>query len=162
MNRIVITSAAAAALAAAAIGLPSATARPAAPKSFTLVEHAGGLSFVDLPPVAASQTAPPSRGDLVAFTKRLTTPGGRKAGTLHAVCTVTKPGRSIEISVFQCDGTYALRRGGLTIATAGPIARGGRIALAVTGGTGAYAGAHGEVVSSESGETATDVFRLAR
>ena len=89
-------------------------------------------------------------------------PEATKAGTLHAVCTVTKPGRSIETSVFQCDSAYVLRAGRVTIAAAGPIARGGRIALAVTGGTGAYAGAHGEVVSSESGETATDVFRLAR
>jgi hypothetical protein len=38
----------------------------------------------------------------------------------------------------------------------------GKIALAVTGGTGAYAGARGEVIAREGSGTATDVFRLTR
>jgi REP element-mobilizing transposase RayT len=37
-----------------------------------------------------------------------------------------------------------------------------KIALAVTGGTGAYAGARGEVIAREGAGTATDVFRLMR
>ena len=38
----------------------------------------------------------------------------------------------------------------------------GKIALAVTGGTGAYAGARGEVIAREGSGTATDVFRLTQ
>jgi hypothetical protein len=152
MKRIAITSAVAAALAAAAIGLPSATA--AKPHAFTLVEHDGGLSAVDLPPVAASETAPPSRGDLVVFTKRLT---GHRKGTLHAVCTVTRPRGSIETSVFQCEATYALSDGQITAATTGALSA-AKLTLAITGGTGAYDGASGEIVSSET----KDIVRLIR
>jgi allene oxide cyclase-like protein len=160
MKRIALASAAA--VAAAAIGLPSATARTAGPRTFTLVEHAGGLSAVDLPPIAASATAPPSRGDMVVFNKPLTTPGGRRAGTLHAVCTVTQPHRSIETAMFQCDGTYVLSRGQLTFSTAARIGSAPKLTVAVTGGTGAYADARGVIVSTEEGDTATDTFRLTQ
>jgi hypothetical protein len=159
MKRIVI--AAAAAVAAAAIGLPAATAHPAKPRTFTLVAHTAGLSAIDLPPVAGSADAPPSPGDLVVFTKRLTTPAGRKAGTLHAVCTVTRPRASIESSLFQCEATYVLRDGRLTAATAGAISA-PKITLAVTGGTGANSAARGEIVSHENGDSARDTVRLAR
>jgi hypothetical protein len=147
MKRITIP--AAALLAAAAISLPSATAHSAKPRAFTLVEHGGGLSAVDLPPVAASEDAPPSRGDLVVFTKRLT---GYSSGTLHAVCTVTRPRRSIETAVFQCDATYALGNGRITAATVGSLSS-GKLTLAITGGTGAYAGASGQIVSANGKDT---------
>jgi len=147
MKRIAITTAAAAALAAAAISLPTATARPAKPHTFVLVEHDGGLSAVDHPPGAASDSAPPSRGDLVIFTKRLTA-AGKPAGALHAVCTVTRPRRSIETAMFQCDATYVLRQGRITAATVGSLSS-GKLTLAITGGTGAYDGARGEIVSAD-------------
>ena len=159
MRRILIAFAAVAA--AAAIGLPAATAQPPHARTFTLVEHAGGLSTVDLPPIADSAAAPPSRGDLVVFAKRLTTPAGKRAGTLRAVCTVTAPRASLESSLFQCDATYVLRDGRLTVATAGAISA-PKLTLAVTGGTGAYAGARGEIVSRANGDIARDTVRLAR
>jgi hypothetical protein len=99
---------------------------------------------------------------MVVFSKRLTTAGGRRAGSLHAVCTVTQPHRSIETATFQCDGTYVLRGGQLAIAAAARIGSARTLTLAVTGGTGVYSGARGVVVSRESGETATDTFRLTR
>jgi hypothetical protein len=155
MKRIVLASTAA--VAAAAIGLPSATAHPAAARTIKLVEHDAGLSAVDLPPVAASENAPPSRGDLVIFTKRLTTSGGHKAGTMHAVCTVTRPRQSIETAGFQCDATYALRDGRITAATVGSLSA-GKLTLAITGGTGAYERAQGEIVSADG----KDAVRLAQ
>jgi hypothetical protein len=146
MKRIVLV--AGTALAAAAIGLPTATAHNAAPRSFKLVEHAGSLSAVDLPPVSASHDAPPSAGDMVVLTKRLTTPGGARAGALHAVCTVTRPGAAIETSLFQCDASYVLRHGQLTASMTGKLDR--KVTLAITRGTGAYKGARGQVVSNGS------------
>jgi hypothetical protein len=160
MKRLALTATATAAL-AAAIGLPAATARPAGPRTIELVEHAAALSAVDLPPVASSATSPPSRGDEIVFTKPLTTPNGHKAGTLHAVCTVTRPRRSIETAVYQCEATYVLRKGRITAQTVAPVGTASRLVLAVTGGTGAYAGARGEVVSKQ-GETATDTIHLVR
>jgi hypothetical protein len=153
--------AATAAVAAAAIGLPQATARPAKPHTIKLVEHQGALSTVDLPPAATSDTSPPSRGDELVFTKRLTQ-GGRNAGTLHAVCTVTQPRASIETAVYQCQATYVLRTGQITAQTVAPVGTASRLVLAVTGGTGAYAGARGEVVSRQGGATASDAIHLIR
>jgi hypothetical protein len=95
------------------------------------------------------------------FTKRLTTPAGSQVGTLHAVCTVTRPRGSIETSLFQCDATYVLGTGRLTAATAGAISA-PKITLAITGGTGAFAGADGEIVSRQNGGPARDTVRLVR
>jgi hypothetical protein len=154
MKRIAIV--AGAALAATAIGLPSATAHNAGPRVFKLIEHDRSLSAVDLPPVAASHDAPPSAGDMVVFTKRLTTPSGARAGTLHAVCTVTDPGAAIETSVFACDGRYLLRHGQITASMTGRLDR--KVTLAITGGTGVYKRARGEIVNDEG----TDTVHLVR
>ena len=149
---------------AAAGGLASANARPAAihHRTFKLTEHDGPFHFVDLPP----QNGPGrtvSAGDLVILTNPLTGRDGARAGTLHAVCTVTDPRSSVETAIFQCNGSYVLRRGTLAVSAIGPVAGASTLRIAVTGGTGAYAGARGTVVShrGRSGSR-TDTVRLAR
>jgi hypothetical protein len=54
-----------------------------------------------------------------------------------------------------------LRTGRLTAATAGAISA-SKLTLAITGGTGAFAGAGGEIVSRQNGGTACDTVRLVR
>ena len=128
---------------AAGVGMSSATAKP---KPFKLVESDLKLTAVDLPPTADSADAPPSRGDMVVFTKKLSTPAGKAAGKLHARCVVTEPRASLETSVFECTGAYVLHGGQLTIALTAPLAS-DDLRVAVTGGTGDYAGARGEIVA---------------
>jgi len=50
--------------------------------------------------------------------------------------------------MFRCDATYVLRQGRITAATVGSLSS-GKLTLAITGGTGAYDGARGEIVSAD-------------
>jgi hypothetical protein len=138
------------AVVAAGVGLSSASA---APKPFKLVESDLQLSVVDLPPASDSENAPPSRGDMVVFTKKLSIPGGKPAGRLHVRCAVTEPRSSIETAIFECTGAYVLRDGQLSIALTAPIGGSENHRIAVTGGTGAYAGARGEIVTRGADDT---------
>jgi len=155
MKRIALAGTAA--VAAAAIGLPAATAHNAPSRTLKLVEDAGIISVVDTTPDGSTAAGRPTPGDLVVITHKLTTPGGRKAGSLHVVCTVTSPRRTLETSVFQCDATYVLRNGRITASTASLLGR--KVTLAITGGTGAYDGARGEIVSRD-GQPTVDTIRL--
>ena len=149
-----------AAAALAVAGLSTAAAAPSKARTFSVLESNLQLSAIDLPPTQGTESDPPSRGDMVVFTKRLSTPSGKRAGLMHVVCTVTVPRPSLETSLFQCDGTYALRGGTLAISHGGPISA-RTLRLAVTGGTGAYAGARGTIVSQAgSGDEARDTVRL--
>ena len=59
----------------------------------------------------------------------------------------------------MCDADFELRRG--TVIAMGPAKLDGRqIVLAVTGGTGRYVGAHGQVTSSPSGAKNTQIIRF--
>jgi hypothetical protein len=135
--------------AVAALGLSSASA---APKPFKLLESDLKVTAVDLPPASASRNAPPSVGDLVVFTKALSAPGGKRMGKLHVRCAVTVPRASIEVSLFECTGAFVLRGGELSMAYTGSLAA-ERLRIAVTGGTGRYAGARGEIVSRDDTDT---------
>jgi Dirigent-like protein len=151
--------------AVAAAGVATADARPAAvhARTFKLTEHAGPFSFVDLPPEnGPGRTV--SRGDLLILTNPLTARDGSKAGTLHAVCTVTDPRSSLDTAIFHCNGSYLLRRGTLALSATAPIAVAKTFRIAVTGGTGAYAGARGTVISrrGHDPDTRQDTVRLAR
>jgi hypothetical protein len=169
-HRKIVAATTVAAVAAAGAGIASGSAEPRAGaaqagggQTFELLERSGGLSAVDLPPRARSRRAAPSRGDMVVFTKRVfASSSGGRLGTLHAHCTVTVPGRSIETAVFDCEGTLALRDGKLTFGTSARIGSQRTVTLAVTGGTGAYEGARGSIVSREQGkgDTTTDTVHL--
>jgi hypothetical protein len=163
MKRLTLSLAVVCAVAAA--GIASADGRPAAanPQNFTLVEHEGPFSFVDLPPVNGPGTSV-TPGDLLVLTNPLTHPDGSKAGTLYAACTVIDARTSVDTAIFHCNASYVLRHGTLALSTTGPVASAPTLRLAVTGGTGAYAGARGTVVSRVGQEAGTraDAVRLLR
>lgn len=155
MKRLALLTIVAATLATVAVATAgSASGQAQGGRTIQLRESGGGLSAVDLPPRARSRKSPPSRGDMVVFTKRLVTPDAKAAGTLHSVCVVTVPRRSIETATMQCNGTIVLRDGTLAVETALAIGSANVATLAVTGGTGAYEGARGSMVSRESGDGA--------
>lgn len=86
-------------------------------------------------------------GDTFALASSLWTTKGKRAGTLRATCTVTTGGRN---GSSTCYGTLGLKGGQLAAIT---TVRGeGRITrIAIVGGTGAYEGARGSVVSVSRG-----------
>jgi allene oxide cyclase len=166
MKRLSLTLSVAVVCAVAAAGIASAGGRPGAVhhQTLTLVEHDGPFSFVDLPPVQNGPGRSVTPGDLLVLTNPLTRSDGSKAGTLRAACTVIDARTSVDTAIFHCNGSYVLRHGTLAVSTTGPVASAPTLRLAVTGGTGAYAGARGTVVSRVGHEAGTraDTVRLVR
>jgi hypothetical protein len=120
------------------------------PQVIRLVEASAEpqLSFVDV-------GAPgPSAGDQVILRDGLNRPDGSAAGTFQQACTmIAAP------VTFECIGSMALADGTLTIA--GPFSPGAAVqAQAITGGTGAFRAARGEVTIRAEADELT--VRLAR
>lgn len=142
-----------------AVGLAAASRSANSGVTLRLVEKEQSFHFVDQPP-SAGPSSGPSQGDSFVFTSSLWTPGGKRAGTLRASCVATSGGDG---GTVTCYGTFGLKGGQLAAMT---TLRGeSRITrIAIVGGTGAYAGARGEVTSVErrGGDNAPsdDVFRF--
>jgi hypothetical protein len=141
------------ALAGASLLLGTAAAAKNAPtwsKSFTfhLVEKSVGFNFVDNPPRQGMQE-PPLIGDQFAFTSDVLTRAGKHAGEIDATCVVTRggpAGRSV------CTGIMGLAGGQLSLVAEAPIADvTGSTSIAIVGGTGAYEGATGQILSKSRG-----------
>jgi hypothetical protein len=137
----------------AAIALQtSATGTTAAPQTITFKQRAGTFRYVDLPPRG---TPAPSPGDMFLITNKLYK-AGERIGTLQARCVVMRRGNA----PWLCDGAYRLRNG-IISGTAVIFEDNTRNRIAVTGGTGAYAGATGVSVETFVNENlATVKIRL--
>ena len=144
----------AAAAAAALVGSVWAGWAGAAPSGRTIEIHAATAeeNFMDVDPAGFSL------GDTVVIHDHLTNAGGKPAGHDGVVCTVTlATSRSAQ---FQCLVTAHLKGGDLT--AQGLFTEPFRtphhptFLIAVTGGTGAYAGAAGYVSVHEVSEEETD------
>ena len=93
-------------------------------------------NFVDLPPAPGT-----SLGDLIVFTGQLLQ-GDTEVGHQSGVCTVT----SVQRNEAQCNATYSLRGGQITAQALITLGSSAPYAGAITGGTGKYQGAEGEVI----------------
>jgi hypothetical protein len=93
-----------------------------------------------------------SVGDQVVTIDGLVHPDGALAGSMSQVCTVVEPGPNLFASTFACTGSLQLAQGELTVQGAFvPLAD--TSILAVTGGTGDFAAARGElVIATEADE----------
>ena len=124
------------------VGYVAVGAQAARSVTIHLVEKQVGFNFIDNPPRQGFQAAP-LMGDQFAFTSELLTRSGKHAGQLDAVCTVTRGG---ERGVATCSGTFSLKGGHIAlVATIKLSENGGHIAI--VGGTGAYEGVNGSIVS---------------
>jgi hypothetical protein len=149
-NRTLIAAAALAAVAA----LPVARGHAQAPGPRTLVLHLGApkIATVDVPPLIRSKRSPETPGDEVIGISKVS---GADSGRLYLHCTVVRRGRSIARATYSCLGTYVLRDG--TITAAGVVRLDRPSDAAVTGGTGAFAGARGTLHTTPDG---TDTLAL--
>jgi len=98
-----------------------------------------------------------SAGDILTFDQPLLDEHGINIGTNSGLCVRTRPGYS-----FQCQWTLSLQDG--TIQVAGQEFDAGRSAISIVGGTGAYTGIHGQMISTNNGDgtfTQTLRYRLA-
>ena len=162
MNRplllaVAVLAAGAAAAGFAASGSAQKKGGPAV-TTITLVGRGGSFHFVDNAPYQRNpEEQPPSAGDTFVGTQGFFL-RGRRAATLYFQCTVVSGGSP---GASHCTGTYALRGG--TIA-ASAVFRGQRpvTRIAIVGGTGAYEGARGSVISRDRRGTTIDTIRLLR
>ena len=90
-------------------------------------------------------TAGDSAGDILTFANDVFDADDKnKIGTDQGICFRTVPGKS-----WECFWTLSLQKGQLTVE--GPFYDTGDSVLAITGGTGEYAGALGEMALSARG-----------
>ncbi len=164
MPRLTLRRASGAALAIAALAV-GGTAYADAPAKAHLSHHDGKTIRL----LEASKTVQPtfvdtgapgvSPGDIVVVRDGVLRPDGSPAGTFNQVCTLVKPAGNPFASEYECIGSLALSGG--TITMQGPfVPAKAEQTAAVTGGTGEYRTARGEVVvRSEADEI---VVHLAR
>lgn len=153
------------ALAAGLAALVAVTAgRAGSPgeRTIQLVERGGSFNFVDNAPRGTRQNRLISAGDFSSGTVKLYDPAGNRVGSLHVLCFATVGGPEVRAK-FQCSGTAALADG--TLAFSGLVERQADQDvdhISIVGGTGAYEGARGHVVSTPrpSGNVTDDVIHL--
>lgn len=104
-----------------------------AKESFTVIEHADSDTMADLGDEGDSI------GDTLSFSNELYDESDSNVvGSSDGSCTRTKPGKT-----WHCTWTNTLQDGSIVVS--GPFYDEGDSTLAITGGTGDYAGASGEM-----------------
>jgi Dirigent-like protein len=141
---------AAPALAAIVVVLASgASAQDPATRTLTFKTLDKGSTFTHVRNTKARSERANSTGDVIVFTNPLVDGSGAVVGRLYADCTTTKGARDFLRSTMTCTGVVDLRNGTLTLQANSkprvPVTTG-----AVTGGTGAYANAHGVFASKDA------------
>ena len=111
-------------------------------RTLKFVEKGGSAKFLDLPPKANRRHPHGSAGDEFLFSSPLyDAASNARDGTVIAHC-VQEPG----VTLFDCQGEAKLKDG--TMSLCGLINESSlRQTISVTGGTGAYEGARGSVLS---------------
>ena len=124
---------------AAAGLLASGLSAVAEPQEVKMVEHATTDAVTD------TGAAGDSAGDILTFANEVFDADDKtKIGTDQGVCFRTLPGKA-----WECFWTVSLDKGQITVE--GPFLDSGDSVLAITGGTGEFAGATGEMALSAIG-----------
>lgn len=158
MKRITALAIAATAAAAGAVAIVVAPGQAQTPgeRTLALTARTTSVHVADLAP--RGRVSP---GDILVGTNRLTDASGASVGVGYLHCGVTKAARGFQRATFQCSGTQRLGDGTLTFSLLGRLGADRVITAAITGGTGAYAGARGELMNTARSEDVSDqVIRL--
>lgn len=157
----------AASAAALAIVVPSGSAQAPGARTLSFYEPADGGAFAIVDNAPRSPVKNPesskyrfSAGDELVFSNSfLDKKGGAKQGTLYVKATVTKGKtfaslQTISQAVFEfTDGSQINAEGTFSFSK--------QVRIAVTGGTGRYLGAHGDIVStSNADDSSADTITL--
>jgi hypothetical protein len=95
-----------------------------------------------------------SIGDHVITTDGVVRPDGSPAGSTEQVCTVVEPKASLFASTFDCTGSFQLGQSEIVVQGAF-VPTAAESSFAVTGGTGAFASARGEVTLATEADDIT-------
>jgi hypothetical protein len=121
-------------------------------------EQGGSFRFVDVKPLTRVGSEGPRRvsagdGVILRIPEYSNTARTTRAGTLYAHCTALNGNRRFDRVRFDCQGAMVFGDGQVVLA--GVTSLSGNVNVAVTGGTGAYEGAHGQMTVNESQSTVT-------
>jgi hypothetical protein len=142
-----------AAVLAALVSLGAAGAAGAALASPTAPAAHAGVQVLRLHTVDASNALNPAgHGGVFAVVYDLQTPGGAEAGKAYLSCA------QATASVNLCHGAYVLHGGQIDVQVAIP-GTAATSTLAVTGGTGAYAGVTGWARADDTGDRTFHLIR---
>ena len=155
-----LTAATAAAATAVVAVLSSAAAQAPASRILTLHELDKGSTFVHVRNTPTKSRRSNLLGDVMAFTNPITDAAGARVGRLHAQCVTTVGSRDFRKSTLTCTAILQLRDGDLTGQFVNDLDAETSTG-AITGGTGAYAGARGVVESKRTDAGSDDTITLA-
>jgi len=145
---LALLAAGGAAVALAVTAGSGASAQAPTTRTLSFVELERGSTFTHVRNTRTRSAQSNSAGDLIVFTNPLADSSGNVVGRLHVQCVTTTGARDFRRSVLTCTGVGVLRDG--TLALQASVRAGARTTTgAVTGGSGAYAGARGTFVSKE-------------
>jgi hypothetical protein len=133
---------------------------PAAATTLTFKELEKGSTFKQVRNTRTSNRRALSTGDLIIFTNPLVDAAGRRVGRLYATCTATLGNRDFRKATMTCTGVMTVRDGSLMVQVNTTPASSTSTG-AVVGGTGAYAGARGVLVSKNVRGGSDDTITLA-
>jgi hypothetical protein len=156
MRKAILSLGGAAAVAAlisgAGLAAASTTAAPAHSQTITL--KATQVSLACIPVPGQKMTGKEVPGDQCVFSERLTR-NGAPYGHDVVHCTV------VTLNDLVCTAAWMLPQGQIAVAGDGGSTTGTHKIIPVAGGTGAYDGARGDVmITNTSGSTSTVVFHL--
>ena len=143
------------------VGPPEDEAEAQAPTARTIVfkELERGSTFKHVRNTKTSNRRALSTGDLIIFTNPLADAAGQRVGRLYATCTATLGNRDFRKATMTCTGVMAVRDGSLMVQVNTTPAS-STTTGAVVGGTGAYAGARGVLVSKNVRGGSQDTITL--
>ncbi|MDQ3723297.1 MAG: hypothetical protein M3376_09590 [Actinomycetota bacterium] len=147
---------------AAAVLVPGSAAQGQAPESLTVqFRHSEAkVRLVDIGPKMTRRRPSESPGDLAVGSARLRSASGGVVGRLHQSFMIT--GGRGEATTEQVNATLVLRNGQITLQGLSDNSKpDAPLAVAITGGTGAYNGARGTAVVSESRTAVSFELRFA-
>jgi Dirigent-like protein len=138
---------------------PSGSAR--APTTLTVKELERGATFIHIRNNPRSSGRANLQGDLLVITNPLADSSGKRVGKMSMSCVTTTGASDFMKSTFTCSGLMTLPDGSLTLQGNVQPSKPATSA-AVTGGTGVYANATGEVVSKQADGGAVDTITLGQ
>jgi hypothetical protein len=144
-RRALVALAATAALASA--WFTSARAQDPLGRTLTFFEPDKGSTFNHIHNTKGAPRTSNLQGDVIALTNPVLDGDRKRIGTLHLQCVTTVGALRFTRSVATCSGVVALHDGSLMVQTDLRPIPGATVDVAVTGGTGVYAGSRGVLVS---------------
>jgi hypothetical protein len=141
-----------------AVSVTDASGQPAPASTLTFRELDRGATFRHIRNTKGPRQSN-QQGDLFTSVSPLADMSGSRIGKLHLACVTTSGARNFLNSEMTCTAIAALRDGTVTAQFVDRLDR--ATVGAITGGTGAYAGASGGFVSKRTESGAVDTLTFA-